>query len=71
MHEEQGFHMTPEEFRRRGREVVDWIADYWERVETLPVLSRVAAGRDPRGPARSTAGARRAIRGHPARRRDA
>jgi hypothetical protein len=22
------FHMTPEEFRRRGREVVDSVADY-------------------------------------------
>lgn len=37
-------HMTPDEFRRRGREVVDWIADYWERVESLPVMSRVAPG---------------------------
>lgn len=39
-----GFHMTPEEFRRRGKELVDWIADYRERVEELPVLSRVAPG---------------------------
>jgi aromatic-L-amino-acid decarboxylase len=38
------FHMTPEQFRRHGREVVDWIADYWERVESLPVLSRVHPG---------------------------
>ena len=38
------FHMTPEEFRRHGREVVDWIADYYERVESLPVLSRVGPG---------------------------
>jgi len=36
--------MTPEELRRRGREVVDWIADYMERVEELPVLSKVAPG---------------------------
>ncbi len=35
------FHMTPEEFRRHGRAVVDWVADYMERVETLPVASRV------------------------------
>jgi len=40
--------MTPDEFRRRGREVVDWIADYWERVESLPVMSRVTPG-DVRG----------------------
>ena len=39
-----GFHMTPDEFRRRGREVVDWIADYYERVESLPVLSRAKPG---------------------------
>ena len=36
--------MTPEEFRRYGRTVVDWIADYYERVESLPVLSQVKPG---------------------------
>ena len=36
--------MTPEEFRRYGRQVVDWIADYMERVEQYPVLSRIAPG---------------------------
>jgi aromatic-L-amino-acid decarboxylase len=36
--------MTPDEFRRHGRAVVDWIADYMERVESLPVLSQVAPG---------------------------
>jgi aromatic-L-amino-acid/L-tryptophan decarboxylase len=36
--------MTPDEFRRCGREVVDWIADYWERVESLPVRSRTFPG---------------------------
>jgi aromatic-L-amino-acid decarboxylase len=36
--------MNPEEFRRRGHQVVDWIADYRERVESLPVMSRVAPG---------------------------
>jgi aromatic-L-amino-acid decarboxylase len=41
---EKSFHMTPEEFRRQGRAVVDWIADYYERVESLPVLSRVEPG---------------------------
>ncbi len=38
------FHMTPEEFRRHGKEVIDWIADYYERVESLPVLSQVNPG---------------------------
>ncbi len=37
-------HMTPEEFRRHGKAVVDWIADYCETVENLPVLSRVSPG---------------------------
>ncbi|HXN21860.1 MAG TPA: pyridoxal-dependent decarboxylase [Candidatus Dormibacteraeota bacterium] len=36
--------MTPEEFRRYGREVVDWIADYQERVESFPVKSPIAPG---------------------------
>jgi len=36
--------MTPDEFRRHGRAVVDWIADYMERVESFPVVSRVAPG---------------------------
>ena len=38
------YHMSPEEFRRWGRAVVDWIADYQTRVETLPVMSTVAPG---------------------------
>ena len=44
MPDEKSFHMTPEEFRRHGRAVVDWIADYFQRVESLPVLSRVKPG---------------------------
>src|SRR5438874_1632479 len=44
MAEEKSFHMTPEEFRRHGRAVVDWIADYYARVESFPVLSQVAPG---------------------------
>jgi len=31
--------MSPEEFRRRGHEVVDFIADYRARVASLPVMS--------------------------------
>ncbi len=41
---DENFHMTPEEFRRHGRAVVDWIADYYERLETLPVLAQVEPG---------------------------
>jgi aromatic-L-amino-acid/L-tryptophan decarboxylase len=44
MPEENNYHMTPAEFRRYGREVVDWIADYYEQVESLPVLSQVRPG---------------------------
>lgn len=40
----QSFHMTPGEFRRRGKEMVDWIADYYERVESFPVLSQAKPG---------------------------
>src|SRR6185312_15280263 len=36
--------MTPDEFRRHGRAVVEWIADYYERIESFPVLSQVAPG---------------------------
>jgi aromatic-L-amino-acid/L-tryptophan decarboxylase len=36
--------MTPDEFRRHGKALVDWIADYYERVETLPVLSQARPG---------------------------
>jgi aromatic-L-amino-acid decarboxylase len=36
--------MTPEEFRRYGRQMVDWIADYYENVESMPVLSRSKPG---------------------------
>jgi aromatic-L-amino-acid/L-tryptophan decarboxylase len=38
------FHMTPDEFRTQGRAVVDWVADYLERVGTFPVASRVEPG---------------------------
>jgi aromatic-L-amino-acid/L-tryptophan decarboxylase len=37
-------HMTPEQFRQHGHQVVDWIADYWGRVGELPVRSQVAPG---------------------------
>ncbi len=44
MAEEKSFHMSPEEFRRHGHAVVDWIADYQARVESFPVLSQVKPG---------------------------
>lgn len=36
--------MTPEEFRRLGHRVVDWVADYRARAAGLPVMARVAPG---------------------------
>jgi len=44
MSEPKSFHMSPEEFRRQGHAVVDWIADYQSRIESFPVLSRVSPG---------------------------
>jgi aromatic-L-amino-acid/L-tryptophan decarboxylase len=42
-HESGGFgDMPADEFRRYGYEIVDWIADYFERIEEFPVLSQVA-----------------------------
>jgi aromatic-L-amino-acid decarboxylase len=37
-------HMTPDEFRRHGKALIDWIADYYEHIEQYPVLSPVAPG---------------------------
>ncbi len=41
---ENNFHMSPDDLRRYGRAVVDWIADYYENIEEFPVLSRVNPG---------------------------
>ena len=36
--------MSKEDFRRFGYEIVDWIADYFDRMEDLPVLAQVEPG---------------------------
>ena len=36
--------MTPEEFRAAGHQLIDWIADYRNRVEGLPVMAQTAPG---------------------------
>src|SRR5713226_6507278 len=36
--------MNAAEFRRFGHELIDWIADYFERIEELPVLSQIEPG---------------------------
>jgi aromatic-L-amino-acid decarboxylase len=40
------FHMTPDDFRCAGKEMVDWIAEYYERLQRdeFPVLSQVKPG---------------------------
>jgi aromatic-L-amino-acid decarboxylase len=44
MADNQNLHMTPEEFRQFGRQVIDWIADYYLDVEKYPVLSPARPG---------------------------
>jgi aromatic-L-amino-acid decarboxylase len=36
--------MTPEEFRKAGHQLIDWIADYRTHVAELPVMARTAPG---------------------------
>jgi aromatic-L-amino-acid decarboxylase len=36
--------MDTKEFKKYGHEFVDWIAEYMENIETLPVMSRVKPG---------------------------
>lgn len=36
--------MSKEEFRRFGHELIDWIAEYLERVEDLPVMAQIEPG---------------------------
>jgi len=44
VNDDKTFHMTPDEFRRHGHAVVDWIADYFSRIESFPVLAAVQPG---------------------------
>ena len=39
-----GYHMPPEDFRRHGHAVVDWVADYLARVEELPITPDIEPG---------------------------
>lgn len=36
--------MPAEEFRRFGHELIDWISDYFNRIEDLPVLAQIEPG---------------------------
>src|SRR5678816_3826311 len=57
MAEPRSYHMSPEEFRRCGHEVIDWIAAYMREVDQFPVMSSVKPGeiraKLPDGPPRS------------------
>src|SRR6516164_3311573 len=44
MYNEKNYHMTSEEFRRYGRAMVDWIANYYDHIESFPVLAQVEPG---------------------------
>ena len=44
MTDPKSFHMSSEEFRRSGHAVIDWIAEYYASIESLPVLARVEPG---------------------------
>jgi aromatic-L-amino-acid decarboxylase len=37
-------HMSPDEFRRHGHRLVDWVASYWESLDEVAVLPTVAPG---------------------------
>jgi aromatic-L-amino-acid/L-tryptophan decarboxylase len=37
-------HMTPAEFRESGKQLIDWLADYYQQIETFPVLAQVKPG---------------------------
>jgi aromatic-L-amino-acid/L-tryptophan decarboxylase len=36
--------MSPDEFRKYGHEIVDWVADYLENIDKYPVLPKVKPG---------------------------
>jgi len=36
--------MPADEFRRHGHELIDWIADYFDHIEELPVLAQIEPG---------------------------
>ena len=56
--------MTPDEFRRHGREAIDWIADYMERVEQCPSSRRSSRAKSAAA-CPTTAAAGRAVRRDP------
>ena len=41
---EKTFHMTSQQFRDAGKQLIDWLADYYKQVERYPVGSQVTPG---------------------------
>ena len=44
MNEKKTFHMSPDEFRRQGQQVIEMVARYMEEVESYPVMSQAEPG---------------------------
>ena len=44
MNKTSKLHMKTDEFRKQGHKVIDWLADYYEKIEEFPVLSQVKPG---------------------------
>ena len=44
MNKDATLHMTTDEFRKQGHAVINWIADYYERIEEYPVFPKVRPG---------------------------
>ena len=44
MNNKNTLHMSINEFKKNGYEAIDWIADYYNNIESFPVLSQVEPG---------------------------
>ena len=44
MNNKDTIHMSINEFKENGYKVIDWIADYYENIESYPVLSTIKPG---------------------------
>ena len=44
MPKHKNFHMSTDDFKEYGYQLIDWLADYHENVESMPVLSRAQPG---------------------------
>ena len=44
MNNKDTIHMSIKEFKENGYKVIDWIADYYENIESYPVLSKIKPG---------------------------